>query len=78
MIEYKYRVAERTADGRVVRHNETSSEDDAKKMVAYILRHNNGSTCRIERFNGERWQVGKAKYFWFVDQVCYHIIEFIY
>lgn len=60
---YKYRITE-------MPEREFSSEDDAKKFAKEFVAETH-KTCFVERFNGEKWQRGSVRYFWYFGRVCF-------
>ena len=67
---YKYRVLECPSDGPAITHPETESEDEAKSQAKQNVAETH-HTCYIERYDGEKWQRGSIRYFWYFDRVCF-------
>lgn len=67
---FKYRVVESPANQPEIAHREVASEDEAKTEAKRTVSDTH-NTCFIERFNGEQWQRGSIKYFWYFERVCF-------
>ena len=67
---YKFRVLECPANKQAIIHPETDSEETAKSLAKQIVAETH-HTCYLERFNGEKWQRGSIRYFWYFDRVCF-------
>lgn len=69
-MDYKYRVIECPCNEPKIIHLEVDDEDDAKTEAKRIVfeKHN---ACFIERFDGDQWEMGSIRYFWYFGQVCF-------
>lgn len=69
---YKYRVIESPANKAEIIHTEEFSEERDAMNFAFGIVQRNHTNCYLERFNGEKWERGNRKYFWYFERVCHY------